>query len=106
MLDRVKNIMMNQLNENKSMIANSFSDIESLRQNLQPLVIYNYNKIEIAQKIRAKLNTQTENSELNNINQVLLSIGFIDPVTKETAGNDYIEQLTIQLNEFFVVKQG
>jgi hypothetical protein len=49
-------------------------------------------------------NTSGENNELNDINQVLQSIGFIDPVTKETAGKDFIEQLAKQINEFFSVK--
>lgn len=87
------------------MIKNSFSDIETLRQNVQPLVFQFTYKIDIAQNIRAKLNnTSGENSELNDINQVLQSIGFIDPVTKETAGKDFIEQLAKQINEFFSVK--
>jgi hypothetical protein len=48
-------------------------------------------------------NSSGENNELKDINQVLQSIGFIDPVTIETAGKDFIEQLAKQINEFFSV---
>lgn len=38
---------------------------------------------------------------MNEINQVLSSIGFIDPVTKETSGKDFYKELAIQINSFF-----
>lgn len=38
---------------------------------------------------------------MNEISQVLSSIGFIDPVTKEVSGRDFYRQLGIQMNEYF-----
>jgi len=38
---------------------------------------------------------------MNQIDQVLFSIGFVDPVTKETAGKDYYVDLAAQINSYF-----
>ena len=38
---------------------------------------------------------------MNEINQVLSSIGFVDPVTKETAGSDFHKELAKQINSYF-----
>ena len=38
---------------------------------------------------------------MNQIDQVLFSIGFVDPVTKETAGKDYYINLAKQINSYF-----
>jgi hypothetical protein len=39
---------------------------------------------------------------MNEISQVLSSIGFIDPVTKETSGKDFYHKLGLQMNEYFI----
>ncbi len=43
---------------------------------------------------------------MNQIDQVLFSIGFVDPVTKETAGKDYYidlaKQISLYFTEYFV----
>jgi hypothetical protein len=39
---------------------------------------------------------------MNEINGVLYSIGFIDPVTKETSGRDYYRDLADQIKLFFI----
>jgi hypothetical protein len=39
-LERTKNIIMNQIQENTNMISDSFSDINSLKTNAQQMVLF------------------------------------------------------------------
>ena len=39
---------------------------------------------------------------MNEVNQVLTSIGFVDPVTKETSGKSYFTDLARQISEYFL----
>ena len=55
----------------------------------------------MAQVMRGKLAAMNQDSKLNEINGILMKIGFIDPVTKETSGKDYYIELGKQINDFF-----
>jgi hypothetical protein len=96
-LERAKNIIRTQMQENTELISGSFSDIGSLKSNAQQM-------IDLSQQIRSKLGSSMKSDgdpALIEINQVLQSIGFIDPVTKETSGKNYYMELAGQINEFF-----
>jgi hypothetical protein len=96
-LERTKNIIRSQMQGNTDLISGSFSDINSLKTNAQQM-------IDLSQQIRTKLgSTMKDNSDpaLQEISQVLLSIGFIDPVTKEISGKNYFIELAKQINTFF-----
>jgi hypothetical protein len=96
-LERTMNIIRSQHKENTDLISGSFSDITSLKTNAQQM-------IDLSQQIRTKLgSSMRDNSDpaLQEIGQVLSSIGFIDPVTKETSGKNYYMELAKQINAFF-----
>jgi hypothetical protein len=96
-IDRVKNMIRSTMQENTDLIAGSFSDITSLKTNAQQM-------IDLSQQISSKLGSSMKNEgdpALQEISQVLSSIGFIDPVTKETSGKNYYLELANQINEFF-----
>ena len=80
-MDRAKNMKSGKLENQKQMIAGAFTDIDSLRQNDEQIIL-------IASQIRHKIvnNPKSQNDE---INRILIKIGFIDPITKEVAGNEY-----------------
>ncbi len=56
----------------------------------------------MAQVMREKLSSVNQDSKLGEINGILSKIGFIDPVTKETSGKDYYDELGKQINDFYV----
>jgi hypothetical protein len=85
------------MQENTDLITGSFSDITSLKNNAQQM-------IDLSEQIRTKLgSTIKDNTDpaIQEISQVLSSIGFIDPVTKETSGKNYYIELAKQINVFF-----
>jgi hypothetical protein len=99
---------MTQHKENRDVISGSFTDIQSLKGNAMKMVIIKiliniFNiKIDIAQGLRTKLGSNVKNDPtMNQIDQVLFSIGFVDPVTKETAGKDYFVDLAKQISSYF-----
>ena len=95
-IDRVKNMMRGKLENQKQMIEGSFTDISSLRQNAEQMIM-------IASQIRTKIaNNPNNKSENDEINSVLSKIGFIDPITKEVAGSEYYVKLGEQINQFFM----
>lgn len=56
----------------------------------------------MAQQLRTKLGSNLKDDEtMNEITQVLSSIGFINPVTKEVAGSDYNKLLLDQIVDYF-----
>ena len=76
----------------KKELKNSFSNIQSLKQNAEKM-------IQLAEKLRAKLDvTKGEEKEINDI---LKKIGYINPETKETAGSEFYDKLASQINIFF-----
>jgi conjugal transfer/entry exclusion protein len=96
-LERTKNIIRSQQKENSDLISDSFLDIGSLKNNAQQM-------IDLSEHIRTKLGSSMKDHSdpaLQEISQVLSSIGFIDPVTKETAGKSYYLELAKQINSFF-----
>lgn len=95
-MDRVKNMMRANLNNQQQMISGAFNDIDSLRQNAEQM-------ISIASQIRNKISTNPNNkSENDEINGVLSKIGFVDPITKEVAGSEYYLKLGEQINTYFM----
>ncbi len=95
-MDRVKNMMRGKLETQKQMIAGAFTDIDSLRQNAEQMIL-------IASQIRHKIaNNPNNKSQNDEINSVLSKIGFIDPITKEVAGSEYYVKLGEQINQFFM----
>ncbi len=56
----------------------------------------------MAEQIKTKLSSSTKNDPtMSEINQVLTSIGFVDPVTRETSGKSYFTDLANQIYEYF-----
>ena len=95
-MDRVKNMMRGKLENQKQLIEGSFTDINSLKQNAEQMII-------IASQIRNKIaNNPNNKSENDEINSVLSKIGFVDPITKEVAGSEYYLKLGEQINHFFM----
>ena len=90
--------MENKNIENSNLISTSFSDFRSLKDNTQKLV-------ELGAQLKAKMDSSNNNAsatEKEEISIVLQKIGYIDPVTKETTGKDFIKELAIQLETFFL----
>lgn len=93
---RVINMMENRNKENANLINTSFTDFKSLKDNTEKLV-------ELGAQLKAKIeNTSNSTNDKEEISSVLQKIGYIDPVTKETSGNEFLKQLTIQIEEFFI----
>jgi len=92
-IQRAVNMIDTKLRENTNLINSSFTGIESLRQNATKLV-------EIGSQLKSKLD-KTNEKESSEINQVLQKIGYIDPVTKDQAGKEYIKELSFQIQKFF-----
>ena len=57
-------------------------------------------QIDLSKQLKTKVNTSNSTS-VNEINQVLSTIGFVDPVTKETSGKMYYLDLASQIITFF-----
>jgi ESCRT-II complex subunit VPS36 len=55
----------------------------------------------LAKQIKAKINITSTDTSVTEFNNVLTSIGFIDPVTKEISGKSYFLDLANQIQEFF-----
>ena len=96
-LQRIENIQKSKILYDSMLINNSFTGINTLRENAEKL-------ISLAQQIRVKLNSKKNENNTNqilDINKILSKIGFIDPVTREVSGSDYYYELANQINEFF-----
>ena len=89
---RTVNIINNQLKEQQNIISSSFSGISSLKTNAAQL-------IDIGKQLKSKLNK--DESQSQEVNQILQKIGFIDPVTKEQTGKEYYKELSFQIKDFF-----
>ena len=95
-IDRIKNMMRGKLENQRQMIEGSFTDINSLKQNAEQMIM-------IATQIRTKIaNNSNNKSENDEINSILSKIGFVDPITKEVAGSEYYVKLGEQINQFFM----
>jgi len=97
------NIMKGRIEESKSVITSSFSDIIQLKQNAKLM-------IEIASVLKAKVTNGSKTLEnidgseniVEDINKILNNIGFIDPITKETSGSNYYINLSQQISDFLL----
>lgn len=69
----------------------SLNDFETMAKNTKAMV-------DMAQSLRIKLQGRQGNNE---VTEILKEIGFIDPVTKESFGENYELELVKQIDAFF-----
>jgi hypothetical protein len=55
----------------------------------------------LSQQLKNKIKNISDDQSMQEISQVLSSIGYVDPVTKETSGREYLSHLASQIDDFF-----
>ena len=76
----------------KAQLNQAFLTLDDLKANILELT-------SLGERLRNKLNNQSEDEK--QINDILRKVGYVDPVTKETAGSEYYDKLAQQINEHF-----
>ncbi|KAJ5067590.1 vacuolar protein-sorting-associated protein [Anaeramoeba ignava] len=80
----------------KKLLTQAFTDLDALMKNAQKMV-------NIAEKFAYALHkgeTDGGKQETDEFNSILIEIGMVDPVTKETSGDIYYDELSRQVASF------